>query len=42
VPPDASLALVGIYRSVAKPSNGVPFYIQKLIIVEGSGPKDGM
>ena len=42
VPPEASLAFVGIYRSFAKPPNDVPFHIQKLVIVEGDSPKGGM
>ena len=42
VPPEATLAFVGIFRSFAKPPNDVPFYIQKLVIVEGDGPKGGM
>jgi hypothetical protein len=42
VPAEASLAFVGIYRSFAKPPTDVPFYIQKLVIVEGDGPKGGM
>lgn len=42
VPPEASLAFVGIYRSFAKPPTDVPFYIQKLVIVEGDSPKGGM
>ncbi len=41
VPPEASLAFVGIYRSFAKPPNDVPFHIQKLVIVEAT-PKGGM
>ena len=42
VPPEASLAFVGIYRSFAKPPNDVPFHIQKLVIVEGDALKGGM
>ncbi len=43
VPPEASLAFVGIFRSFAKPPTAdVPFYIQKLVIVEGNSPKGGM
>ncbi|HSI64795.1 MAG TPA: hypothetical protein VLE43_16830 [Candidatus Saccharimonadia bacterium] len=42
VPAEASLAFVGIYRSFAKPPTDVPFYIQKLVIVEGDAPKGGM
>ena len=43
VPPEASLAFVGIFRSFAKPpTTDVPFYIQKLVIVEGDAPKGGM
>jgi len=42
VPPEASLAFVGIFRSFAKPPNEAPFHIQKLVIVEGDGPKGGM
>ncbi|WP_265593777.1 SGNH/GDSL hydrolase family protein [Verrucomicrobium sp. BvORR034] len=43
VPPEASLAFVGIFRSFAKPPTAeVPFYIQKLVIVEGAGPKGAM
>ena len=43
VPPEASLAFVGIFRSFAKPPiTEVPFYIQKLVIVEGDAPKGGM
>jgi len=42
VPPEASLAFVGIFRSFAKPPNEVPFYIQKLVIVEGDSPRGGM
>lgn len=41
VPPEASLAFVGIYRSFAKPPNEVPFHIQKLVIIEGDAPKGG-
>jgi hypothetical protein len=41
VPAEASLAFVGIYRSFAKVPNEEPFYIQKLVIVEGDGPKGG-
>lgn len=41
VPADATLAFVSIYRSFAKAPNEVPFYIQKLVIVEGDGPKGG-
>jgi len=41
VPPDATLAFVGIFRSFAKPPNDVPFYIQKLVIVEGNAPRGG-
>jgi hypothetical protein len=39
VPADATLAFVGIYRSFAKAPNDVPFYIQKLVLVEGNSPK---
>jgi lysophospholipase L1-like esterase len=42
VPAEASLASVGIFRSFAKPPTALPFYIQKLVIVEGDGPKGGM
>jgi len=42
VPPEASLAFVGIFRSFAKPPNEAPFYIQKLVIVEGDAPQGGM
>lgn len=42
VPPEASLAFVGIFRSFAKPPNDVPFYIQKLVIVEGNSPRGGV
>ena len=42
VPADASLAFVGIFRSFSKPPNATPFYIQKLVIVEGDSPKGGM
>lgn len=42
VPPEASLAFVGIYRSFAKPPNDVPFHIQKLVIVEGDALRGGM
>jgi hypothetical protein len=42
VPPDASLAFVGIFRSFSKPPNATPFYIQKLVIVEGDNPAGGM
>ena len=42
VPAEASLAFVGIFRSFAKPPTDVPFYIQKLVIVEGDGPRGGM
>jgi hypothetical protein len=42
VPAEASLAFVSIFRSFAKPPTDVPFYIQKLVIVEGDGPKGGM
>ena len=39
VPADATLAFVGIHRSFAKPpTTDVPFYIQKLVIVEGDVP----
>ena len=41
VPPEASLAFVGIFRSFAKPPNDAPFHIQKLVIVEGDAPKAG-
>ncbi|HEY3901705.1 MAG TPA: SGNH/GDSL hydrolase family protein [Chthoniobacter sp.] len=41
VPLDATLAFVGIYRSFAKLPNDVSFYIQKLVIAEGDGPKGG-
>lgn len=41
VPPEASLAFVGIYRSFAHAPNDVPFYIQKLVIVEGDAPRSG-
>ena len=36
------LAFVGIFRSFAKPPNDAPFYIQKLVIVEGDGPRGAM
>jgi len=42
VPPEATLAFVGIFRSFAKPPNEVPFYIQKLVIIEGDSPKGGI
>ena len=43
VPPEATLAFVGIFRTFAKPATtDVPFYIQKVIIVEGEGPRGGM
>jgi len=42
VPPEATLAFVGIFRSFAKPPNDVPFYLQKLVIVEGDSPKGGI
>lgn len=43
VPAEASLAFVGIFRAFAKPpTTDVPFYVQKLVIVEGAGPKGGM
>lgn len=42
VPPEASLAFVGIFRSFSKPPNSTPFYIQKLVIVEGDIPRGGM
>lgn len=43
VPADATLAFVGIFRSFAKPpTSDVPFYIQKVVIVEGDAPKGGM
>ena len=42
MPAEASLAFVGIYRSFAKPPTDVPFYIQKLVIVEDDRPKGGM
>lgn len=42
VPAEATLAFVGISRSFAKPPAEVPFYIQKLVIVEGDMPKGGM
>jgi hypothetical protein len=42
VPPEASPAFVGIFRSFAKAPNDVPFYIQKLVIVEGDSPRGGM
>lgn len=42
VPPDATLAFVGIFRSFAKPPNDIPFYIQKLVIVEGGSPTGGI
>ncbi|QIF02740.1 SGNH/GDSL hydrolase family protein [Roseimicrobium sp. ORNL1] len=43
VPADASLAFVGIFRSFAKPpTTDVPFYIQKVVIVEGDAPRGGM
>lgn len=42
VPPTASLAFVSIMRSFAKPPTDVPFYIQKLVIVEGDSPRGGM
>jgi hypothetical protein len=41
VPSAASLAFVSIYRSFSKPPNEVPFYIQKLVIVEGDKPRGG-
>jgi hypothetical protein len=41
VPPEASLAFVSIVRSFAKPPTDVPFYIQKLVIVEGDAPRGG-
>ncbi|MEZ0385449.1 MAG: SGNH/GDSL hydrolase family protein [Verrucomicrobium sp.] len=41
VPAEASLAFVGIFRSFAKPpTSEVPFYIQKLVIVEGDSPRN--
>ncbi|WP_038161108.1 SGNH/GDSL hydrolase family protein [Verrucomicrobium sp. BvORR106] len=43
VPAEASLAFVGIFRAFAKPpTTEVPFYIQKLVIVEGAAPRGGM
>ena len=43
VPPEATLAFVGIFRTFAKPpTTEVPFYIQKVVIVEGDSPKGGM
>jgi len=42
VPAEASLAFVGVFRSFAKAPNDVPFYIQKLVVVEGDSPKGGM
>lgn len=42
VPSEASLAYVSIIRSFAKPPTGVPFYIQRAIIVEGDVPRGGM
>jgi lysophospholipase L1-like esterase len=43
VPAEASLAFVGLFRSFAKPpTTDVPFYIQKLVIVEGDAPRGGM
>lgn len=43
VPADASLAFVSVVRTFAKPpTTEVPFYIQKLVIVEGDGPRGGM
>ncbi|EDY19417.1 hypothetical protein CfE428DRAFT_3102 [Chthoniobacter flavus Ellin428] len=41
VPPEASLAFVGIFRSFAHAPNDVPVYIQKLVIVEGGAPRGG-
>ena len=42
VPAEASLAFVSIMRSFAKPPTDVPFYIQKLVIVEGDSPRGGV
>ncbi|WP_395735645.1 hypothetical protein [Prosthecobacter sp.] len=42
VPAEASLAFVSIFRSFAKPPGETPFYIQKLVIVEGDSPRGGM
>lgn len=43
VPAEATLAFVGIFRCFAKPpTTEVPFYIQKLVIVEGAGPRGWM
>ncbi len=42
VPPEASLAFIGIFRSFSKPPNDVPFYIQKVVLVEGDSPRGGM
>ena len=43
IPQEASFAFVGIFRSFAKPpANEVPFYIQKLVIVEGDSPRGAM
>jgi hypothetical protein len=42
VPAEATLAFVGIFRSFSKAPNQTPFYIQKLVIVEGDIPRGGM
>src|SRR5262249_11290734 len=39
VPPEATLAFVSIVRSFSKPPSDTPFYIQKLLIVEGDAPR---